>query len=112
MIRRFKTSQRLADLGCRIDLDDFGTGHASISSLRQFPIHRLKIDHSFVREIDRDPNQQNMVAAILTMAEQLDLDTLAEGVETTGEHALLAQLGCNHVQGFGISSADARSRQR
>ena len=51
---------------------------------------------------DRDPEQQRMISAILTMAERLNLETLAEGVETVGEHALLAQLGCNHVQGFGI----------
>lgn len=95
--------RRLSEMGCRIDLDDFGTGHASISSLRGFRLNRLKIDRSFVHGIDGDPDQQRMVAAILTMAEQLDLDTLAEGVETSGEHALLAQLGCGHVQGFGIA---------
>lgn len=95
--------RRLSEMGCRIDLDDFGTGHASISSLRRFRLNRLKIDRSFVRGIDGDPDQQRMVAAILTMAEQLQLDTLAEGVESAGEHALLAQLGCGHVQGFGIA---------
>lgn len=95
--------RRLSDLGCSIDLDDFGTGHASISSLKRFRIHRLKIDRSFINKIDRDQAQQRMVAAILTMAEQLELDTLAEGVETAGEHAHLAQLGCGHVQGYGIA---------
>ena len=93
----------LADMGCRIDLDDFGTGHASISSIRRFAVQRLKIDRSFVMKVDQDAEQQRMVSAILLMAEQLELDTLAEGVETAGEHAMLAQLGCHHVQGFGIS---------
>ena len=93
----------LSDLGCRIDLDDFGTGHASIASIRRFSVHRIKIDRSFVTRMDRDREQQNMVAAILTMAERLDIDTLAEGVETIGEHAILAQLGCRHVQGFAIA---------
>lgn len=93
----------LSRLGCQIDLDDFGTGHASISSIRRFDVQRLKIDRSFVMKVDRDPEQQRMVAAILTMAEQLGLATLAEGVETSGEHAMLAQLGCGHVQGFGIA---------
>ena len=93
----------LVDLGCHVDLDDFGTGHASISSIRRFKIDRLKIDRSFVMKADRDPEQQRMVSAILTMAERLNLETLAEGVETVGEHALLAQLGCDHVQGFGIA---------
>lgn len=92
----------LAALGCRIDLDDFGTGHASIASVRKFSISRIKIDRSFVIKADRDAQQQRLVGAILTMAERLGLETLAEGVETVGEHALLAQLGCDHVQGFGI----------
>lgn len=93
----------LAQLGCRIDLDDFGTGHASIASIRRFAVSRIKIDRSFVMKADRDPEQQRLIGAILTMAERLELETLAEGVETVGEHALLAQLGCDHVQGFGIS---------
>ncbi|MBL4767202.1 MAG: GGDEF domain-containing protein [Rhodobacteraceae bacterium] len=92
----------LGALGCRIDLDDFGTGHASIASIRRFAITRIKIDRSFVMKADRDPEQQRLVGAILTMAERLGIETLAEGVETVGEHALLAQLGCDHVQGFGI----------
>ena len=95
--------QALAELGCRIDLDDFGTGHASIASIRRFSVNRIKIDRSFITRIDRDREQQNMVAAILTMAERLGIDTLAEGVETIGELALLAQLGCGHVQGFSIA---------
>lgn len=93
----------LGTLGCGIDLDDFGTGHASISSIKQFKTSRIKIDRSFVTHIDKDGEQQRMVAAILTMAHQLQVETLAEGVETIGEHSLLAQLGCNHVQGFGIA---------
>ena len=93
----------LSELGCRIDLDDFGTGHASIAALRRFGVNRIKIDRSFVLKADRDPEQQRMISAILTMAERLGLETLAEGVETVGEHALLAQLGCDHVQGYGIA---------
>ncbi len=93
----------LADMGCQIDLDDFGTGHASLASIRRFSVGRIKIDRSFVMKSDRDPEQQRMIKAILTMAERLDMETLAEGVETVGEHALLAQLGCTHVQGFGIA---------
>ncbi len=92
----------LGALGCKIDLDDFGTGHASLGSIRRFGVSRIKIDRSFVMKADRDPEQQRMIRAILTMAEKLDLETLAEGVETVGEHSLLAQLGCTHVQGFGI----------
>lgn len=93
----------LGAMGCGIDLDDFGTGQASIAAIRRFSVSRIKIDRSFVTRADRDPDQQRMVGAILTLAERLELDTLAEGVETVGEHALLAQLGCGHVQGFGIA---------
>ncbi|QGX97125.1 GGDEF domain-containing protein [Roseovarius faecimaris] len=92
----------LSALGCVIDLDDFGTGHASISSIRRFAVQRIKIDRSFVMKVDQDHDQQRMVSAILLMAERLNLATLAEGVETAGEHTMLAQLGCGHVQGFGI----------
>ncbi|MDT8326052.1 MAG: bifunctional diguanylate cyclase/phosphodiesterase [Roseovarius sp.] len=93
----------LAEMGCLIDLDDFGTGHASISSVRRFPVHRLKIDRSFVMKVDRDVEQQRMISAILSMSERLGLQTLAEGVESAGEHTILAQLGCDHVQGYGIA---------
>jgi EAL domain-containing protein (putative c-di-GMP-specific phosphodiesterase class I)/GGDEF domain-containing protein len=93
----------LQEMGCCVDLDDFGTGHASIASIRRFSVSRIKIDRSFVMKADRDPEQQRMISAILTMAEQLQIETLAEGVETAGEHALLSQLGCHHVQGFGIA---------
>ena len=92
----------LATLGCGIDLDDFGTGHASIANIRRFAVSRIKIDRSFVCRVDEDRDQQKMIAAILSMAERLGLETLAEGVETIGEHAILAQLGCDHVQGFSI----------
>ena len=93
----------LAALGCGIDLDDFGTGHASITSIRRFAVRRIKIDRSFVTRVDEDREQQKMVSAILSMAERMGLQTLAEGVETPGEHAMLAQLGCGDVQGFGIA---------
>lgn len=95
----------LGALGCQIDLDDFGTGHASISSIQRFSVSRIKIDRSFVAKADRDPQQRRMIAAILTMAERLEVQTLAEGVETVGEHAVLSQLGCDHVQGYGIARA-------
>ncbi len=92
----------LSELGCQIDLDDFGTGHASITNIRRFDVHRIKIDRSFITHIDTDRDQQNMVAAILTMAERLGVETVGEGVESAGEHAMLAQLGCSHVQGYSI----------
>ena len=92
----------LSQLGCYIDLDDFGTGHASIAAIKRFDVSRIKIDRTFVARSDRDASQQQLVSAILTMAERLNVESLAEGVETPGEHALMAQLGSTHVQGFGI----------
>ncbi|NRP12835.1 Cyclic di-GMP phosphodiesterase Gmr [Aliiroseovarius sp. xm-m-379] len=100
------TSHNIASfskLGCGVDLDDFGTGHASISSIRRFDVSRIKIDRSFVTHVDTDRDQQSMIAAILTMSERLGLEAIAEGVETHGEHAMLAQLGCAHVQGYSIA---------
>ncbi len=93
----------IAQMGCGVDLDDFGTGHASITSIRRFAVRRLKIDRSFVTRVDDDREQQKIVSAILSMAERLEMETIAEGVETQGEHAMLAQLGCNHVQGYGLA---------
>lgn len=94
---------QISELGCGIDLDDFGTGHAAIGNIRRFAVGRIKIDRSFVTRIDLDEDQQNMVAAIVTMASRLNLDTLAEGVETLGELSALSRLGCHHAQGFAIA---------
>jgi diguanylate cyclase (GGDEF)-like protein len=94
---------RLAEMGCGIDLDDFGTGHASIANIRRFSVNRIKIDRSFIARIDTDPEQQKMLTAILEMAERLGIQTLAEGVETLGENTILTQLGCGHVQGYRIA---------
>lgn len=98
-----RTIARLAGMGCGIDLDDFGTGHASIANIRRFAVGRIKIDRSFVTRMQADPDQQRMVAAILSMAQQLDLQTVAEGVECAEEQVMLAQMGCHHLQGFAIA---------
>lgn len=89
--------------GFRIDLDDFGTGHASLSNIRRFAVDRVKIDRSFVTNVDSDPEQQRMIAAIIGLGERLEIETLAEGVENIGEQSILSQLGCNHLQGFAIA---------
>lgn len=93
----------LAALGCVIELDDFGTGHAAITNIRRFSVRRLKIDRSFVARSDVDTDQRRMVAAIQAMATELGLQTLAEGIETSGEAAQIARLGCDCMQGFGIA---------
>lgn len=94
--------EALSKMGCRIDLDDFGTGHASITNIRRFAVTRLKIDRSFVTGIERDAEQRKLAGAILSMAQQLELQTLAEGVETPGAQEVLTSMGCDFVQGFGI----------
>lgn len=94
---------RLASCGCGIDLDDFGTGHASIATIRRFAIGRVKIDRSFVRAMDSDPRQYRLVAAIVSMSRELGLQTVAEGVETGGELKAVAAVGCDHAQGYLIA---------
>lgn len=93
----------LADIGCRIELDDFGTGYTSILNIRRFSVSRIKIDRKLVARIDLDQDQRDLVAALLAMAERLKIETLGEGVETNAEHALLGQMGCDHVQGFAVA---------
>lgn len=91
--------------GFRIELDDFGTGHSSISSLRDLPIDRVKIDRSFVSGIDADPGLQKFTRALIQLARSLDISVLAEGVETESEREWLADNGCDAIQGFLISKA-------
>ncbi|MGI9394575.1 MAG: putative bifunctional diguanylate cyclase/phosphodiesterase [Boseongicola sp.] len=98
-----KNLRALADLGCRIDLDDFGTGYTSILNIRRFSVSRIKIDRRLVSRIDADRDQRDLVAALLAMSERLNVETLGEGVETPAEHTMLAQLGCDHIQGFCVA---------
>lgn len=93
----------LRDAGFRLDLDDFGTGAASIAHIARFGVHRIKIDRSFIHDLDKDLKKREIVAAILGLADQLSIETLAEGVETLAEQQVLADIGCPHVQGFAIA---------
>lgn len=95
-----KTITELADMGCRVELDDFGTGHASITTLQTLPIHRVKIDQSFVKGAETAADKKRMLSAMLGLIAELELDSLAEGVETLTEHGVLKELGCKHAQGF------------
>jgi len=98
-----KNVAELQRMGCKIDLDDFGTGHASLTNMRRYNVARIKIDRSYVAGCDLDMDQYNLIAAVVAMADRIGLETLAEGVETIGEQKALAKIGCGALQGYSIS---------
>ena len=93
----------LASAGFAIELDDFGTGHASIQNLRRFMVDRIKIDRSFVYGIEGSEEQQKLTASMIAMARALGITTLAEGVETAEAAAVLRRIGCDHFQGYHVA---------
>ena len=94
------TLQRLKNFGIAIAFDDFGTGFASLSLLQKYPLDRLKIDKSFIRNIDRKESDAAIVKAVIGMAQTLGLKVIAEGVETAAQEAALKSLHCHEVQGY------------
>jgi EAL domain-containing protein (putative c-di-GMP-specific phosphodiesterase class I) len=97
--------QALKDLGVSISVDDFGTGYSSLSYLKRLPIDTLKIDRSFVRELETSTDSAAIVAAIIAMSKSLKLRVVAEGVETQGQMTRLFDQGCQLMQGFLFSPA-------
>ncbi|MFP4484547.1 MAG: putative bifunctional diguanylate cyclase/phosphodiesterase [Spirochaetota bacterium] len=95
--------ERLRRQGIRISIDDFGTGYSSLSYLKQFPVQTVKIDKSFVEGLPHNVNNQEIIKAIVAMAKNLHMETLAEGVETAEELDFLIREGCDHVQGYYFS---------
>ena len=92
--------ENLRSLGCGIAIDDFGTGYSSLSYLKAFPITVLKIDRSFVRDLDHDSGDRAIAQSVVALANNLKMITVAEGVENTEQQAILQELGCDYVQGF------------
>ncbi|MDP9344182.1 MAG: EAL domain-containing protein, partial [Actinomycetota bacterium] len=93
-------AERLAALGCRFALDDFGTGYASFTYLKRLPVHYLKIDREFVRELVGSPRDRHVVQAIVNVASGFDAQTIAEGVEGAETLKLLGVYGVDYAQGF------------
>jgi diguanylate cyclase (GGDEF)-like protein/PAS domain S-box-containing protein len=90
----------IRDLGCRVGLDDFGTGYSSLSYLRRLPIDFLKVDRQLIADVHSDSQARAIVGAIVTMAQALGLDVIAEGVEDHAQATVLQDLGCEYAQGF------------
>jgi len=96
-VRIFET---LREAGIRIAIDDFGTGYSSMSYLRNYPVDRLKIDRSFVQALSESKQGRAIVGAMLDIARALELDVVAEGVETVDQCKVLRSLGCREMQGY------------
>ena len=95
-----ETMNAIRKLGAGLSLDDFGTGYSSLSRLAHLPIRELKIDRSFMRDLESDPVARAIVTTVVRVGQSLQLTVVAEGVETEGQRNQLAMLGCDVIQGF------------
>jgi EAL domain-containing protein (putative c-di-GMP-specific phosphodiesterase class I) len=95
-----KTLAAIQDRGIRLAIDDFGTGYSSMSMMKKFPIDTIKIDKSFIRDIETNTEDRAIAKAIISMAKALGLTVVAEGVETSGQHRFLNEHACDELQGY------------
>jgi EAL domain-containing protein (putative c-di-GMP-specific phosphodiesterase class I) len=99
----FSVLQRLKSMGLKLTIDDFGTGYSSLSYLKQFPVSKLKIDRSFIRDVAEKPDDGAIANAIIGMAKSLNLKVIAEGVENEAQMAFLREHHCDEIQGYYFS---------
>jgi len=101
--RAAKQLTAIKQRGVRLAIDDFGTGYSSLAQIKRFPIDTLKVDRSFIRDLQTDPEDRAITEAIIAMGKTLSLTVIAEGVETQEQQAFLRACACDEMQGFHFS---------
>jgi len=99
-VRTLHTMRQIRSLGVTIALDDFGTGYSSLDTLRSFPFDKIKLDRSFMTEVESSPQSKAIVRAVLALGKSLNIPVLAEGVETADQLSVLRREGCDEAQGY------------